>query len=104
MLRQNHNSQLVKKKRFYGQTTAFDSEFIKSNVLIMGSELNGEARSHLRSKEKECLPLSVGHDPEDFQHQVGDPPTVLDLHSTRHRPISKQQVLFPRKKRRTKHK
>ncbi|WP_073016814.1 asparagine synthetase B [Flavobacterium micromati] len=79
MLCQNH-TQLV--KGFMGQTTAFDSEFIKSNVLIMGScELNGEARYIHGQKGKGMFTFYSGHDPEDFQHQVGDPPTVLDLHS-----------------------
>ena len=79
MLCQNH-TQLV--KGFMGQTTAFDSELIKSNVLIMGScELNGEARYIHGQKGKGMFTFYGGHDPEDFQHQVGDPPTVLDLHS-----------------------
>jgi hypothetical protein len=30
--------------------------------------------------DKEHVYFYGGHDPEDFQHQVGDPPTVLDLH------------------------
>jgi hypothetical protein len=37
------------------------------------------ARRYIRRKGKECL-LFGGHDPEDYQHQVGDPTTVLDLH------------------------
>ena len=79
MLCQNH-TQLV--KSFMGQTTAFDSELIKSNVLILGNcELNGEARYIHGQKGKGMFTFYGGHDPEDFQHQVGDPPTVLDLHS-----------------------
>lgn len=79
MLCQNH-TQLV--KGFMGQTTAFDSPLIKSNVLVMGScELNGEARYIHGQKGKGMFTFYGGHDPEDFQHQVGDPPTVLDLHS-----------------------
>ena len=79
MLCQNH-TQLV--KGFMGQTTAFDSELIKSNVLILGNcELNGEARYIHGQKGKGMFTFYGGHDPEDFQHQVGDPPTILDLHS-----------------------
>ena len=79
MLCQNH-TQLV--KGFMGQTTAFDSVLIKSNVLILGNcELNGEARYIHGQKGKGMFTFYGGHDPEDFQHQVGDPPTVLDLHS-----------------------
>ena len=94
MLCQNH-TQLV--KGFMGQTTAFDSGLIKSNVLIMGScELNGEARYIHGEKGKGMFTFYGGHDPEDFQHQVGDPPTVLDLHanSPGYRLIL-NNVLFP---------
>jgi len=94
MLCQNH-TQLV--KGFMGQTTAFDSSLIKSNILIMGScELNGEARYIHGEKGKGMFTFFGGHDPEDFQHQVGDPPTVLDLHpnSPGYRLIL-NNVLFP---------
>jgi len=78
MLCQNH-TQLV--KGFMGQTTAFDSELIKSNVLTLGKcELNDEARYIHGQKGKGFFTFYGGHDPEDFQHRVGDEPTVLDLH------------------------
>ncbi|WP_026110190.1 hypothetical protein [Flavobacterium sp. WG21] len=94
MLCQNH-TQLV--KGFMGQTTAFDTDLIKSNVLIMGTcELNGESRYIHGEKGKGMFTFFGGHDPEDFQHQVGDPPTVLDLHpnSPGYRLIL-NNVLFP---------
>lgn len=94
MLCQNH-TQLV--KGFMGQTTSFDSSLIKSNVLIMGTcELNGEARYIHGEKGKGMFTFYSGHDPEDFQHQVGDAPTVLDLHpnSPGYRLIL-NNVLFP---------
>lgn len=94
MLCQNH-TQLV--KGFMGQTTSFDSALIKSNVLIMGAcELNGEARYIHGEKGKGMFTFFGGHDPEDYQHQVGDPPTVLDLHpnSPGYRLIL-NNVLFP---------
>ncbi|MFT4983860.1 MAG: hypothetical protein ACI9Q9_000910 [Flavobacterium sp.] len=94
MLCQNH-TQLV--KGFMGQTTSFDSALIKSNVLIMGScELNGEARYIHGQKGKGMFTFYGGHDPEDFQHQVGEAPTVLDLHpnSPGYRLIL-NNVLFP---------
>ncbi|MDQ8013967.1 MAG: asparagine synthetase B [Flavobacterium nitrogenifigens] len=76
MLCQNH-TQLV--KGFMGQTTSFDTSLIKSNILIMGTcELNGESRYIHGEKGKGMFTFFGGHDPEDFQHQVGDPPTVLD--------------------------
>ncbi|MCC9016801.1 asparagine synthetase B [Flavobacterium lipolyticum] len=94
MLCQNH-TQLV--KGFMGQTTSFDTDLIKSNVLIMGTcELNGESRYIHGEKGKGMFTFFGGHDPEDFQHQVGDPPTVLDLHpnSPGYRLIL-NNVLFP---------
>jgi len=94
MLCQNH-TQLV--KGFMGQTTSFDSNLIKSNVLKMGvCELNGEARYIHGEKGKGMFTFYGGHDPEDFQHRVGDSPTVLDLHmnSPGYRLIL-NNVLFP---------
>jgi hypothetical protein len=94
MLCQNH-TQLI--KGFMGQTTAFDSELVKSNILLLGScELNGEARYIHGQKGKGMFTFYGGHDPEDFQHQVGDPATVLDLHpnSPGYRLIL-NNVLFP---------
>jgi hypothetical protein len=78
MLCQNH-TQLI--KGFMGQTTSFDSNLIKSNVLTLGkSELNDEARYIHGQKGKGFFTFYGGHDPEDYQHRVGDEPTVLDLH------------------------
>ncbi|MBE0393415.1 asparagine synthetase B [Flavobacterium sp. PL002] len=94
MLCQNH-TQLI--KGFMGQTTAFNPAVIKSNVLVMGScELNGEARYIHGEKGKGMFTFYSGHDPEDFQHRVGDSPTVLDLHanSPGYRLIL-NNVLFP---------
>jgi hypothetical protein len=78
MLCQNHTS-LV--KGFMGQSTAFDRSLIKSNVLVLAeNQLNGEARYIHGQKGKGFFTFYGGHDPEDFQHRVGDEPTVLDLH------------------------
>ena len=78
MLCQNH-TQLI--KGFMGQTTSFDQELVKSSVLVMGScELNDEARYIHGQKGKGMFTFFGGHDPEDYQHRVGDEPTVLDLH------------------------
>ena len=78
MLCQNH-TQLV--KGFMGQTTAFERALVKSNVLVLGeNELNSEARYIHGQKGKGFFTFYGGHDPEDYQHRVGDEPTVLDLH------------------------
>jgi hypothetical protein len=94
MLCQNH-TQLI--KGFMGQTTAFDLDLVKSNVLVLATcELNGEVRYLHGEKGKGMFTFFSGHDPEDFQHQVGDPATVLDLHpnSPGYRLIL-NNVLFP---------
>ncbi|WP_375253433.1 asparagine synthetase B [Dokdonia donghaensis] len=94
MLCQNHTA-LV--KGFMGQTTSYDSEVIKSNVLVMGENLtNGEARYIHGIKGKGFFTFYGGHDPEDYRHRVGDPKTELELHpnSPGYRLIL-NNVLFP---------
>ncbi len=103
MLCQNH-TQVI--KGFYGQTTAFRKQVIKSNVLIMGENKSyNEARYIHGSYGKGTWTFYGGHDPEDYRHLVGDPPTDLDLHpnSPGYRLIL-NNVLFPaakKKKRKT---
>jgi len=78
MLCQNH-TQLI--KGFMGQSTAFDRSLIKSNVLVLAeNQINEEARYIHGQKGKGFFTFYGGHDPEDYQHRVGDEPTVLDLH------------------------
>ena len=94
MLCQNHTS-LV--KGFMGQTTSFERDEIKSNVLILGeNKINGEARYIHGIKGKGFFTFYGGHDPEDYQHRVGDPKTELELHpsSPGYRLIL-NNVLFP---------
>ncbi len=94
MLCQNHTS-LV--KGFMGQTTAFARDQIKANVLVMGeNKTNGEARYIHGIKGKGFFTFYGGHDPEDYQHRVGDAPTELALHpnSPGYRLIL-NNVLFP---------
>lgn len=80
MLVQNHTA-LV--KGFYGQTTGFKRDQIKSNVLIMGENKNiGEAKYIHGVRGKGFFTFYGGHDPEDYQHKVGDPKTELELHPT----------------------
>ncbi len=94
MLCQNH-TQLV--KGFMGQTTSFERASVKSNVLVMGeNKTNREARYIHGVKGKGMFTFYGGHDPEDYQHRIGDPKTVLDLHknSPGYRLIL-NNVLFP---------
>lgn len=80
MLCQNHTA-LV--KGFMGQTTSFSRDEIKSNVLVMGeTKSNGEAKYIHGIKGKGFFTFYGGHDPEDYQHRVGDSKTELDLHPT----------------------
>ncbi|WP_298550641.1 asparagine synthetase B [uncultured Algibacter sp.] len=80
MLCQNHTA-LV--KGFMGQTTSFSRDEIKSNVLVMGeTKINSEAKYIHGIKGKGFFTFYGGHDPEDYQHRVGDAKTELDLHPT----------------------
>ena len=94
MLTQNH-TQLV--KGFMGQTTSFDRNAVKSNVLVLAeNKVNREARYIHGNKGKGMFTFYGGHDPEDYSHRVGDPKTELDLHpnSPGYRLIL-NNVLFP---------
>ena len=94
MLTQNHVSVI---KGFMGQTTAFRKQFIKPDVLILAEnrELN-EARYIHGTAGKGFWTYYGGHDPEDYQHFVGEEPTDLNLHpnSPGYRLIL-NNVLFP---------
>ena len=80
MLNQNHTT-LV--KGFMGQTTAFNPVNLKSNVLVLAeNKLNQEARYIHGIKGRGFYTFYGGHDPEDYQHRVGDPKTELELHPT----------------------
>ncbi|MHB0754957.1 asparagine synthetase B [Polaribacter sp. M15] len=80
MLTQNHT---ILVKGFMGQTTSFDRNTVKSNVLVLGeNKTNREARYIHGTKGKGMFTFYGGHDPEDYTHRVGDPKTELDLHPT----------------------
>lgn len=94
MLCQNHMNVI---KGFMGQTTAYNKDLIKSGVLVMGeNKAANEARYIHGEYGKGTWTFYGGHDPEDYQHLVGDPPTDLDLHkqSPGYRLIL-NNVLFP---------
>ncbi len=103
MLCQNHKNLI---KGFMGQTTAFRKEILKPNVLVMGeNKPAGEARYIHGEIGKGFWTFYGGHDPEDYRHLIGDPPTDLSLHpnSPGYRLIL-NNVLFPaakKKKRKT---
>ncbi|MGB7843665.1 MAG: asparagine synthetase B [Salinimicrobium sp.] len=94
MLTQNHTMLI---KGFMGQTTSYNPSTIKPTVLVMGeSKINGEARYIHGIKGNGFFTFYGGHDPEDYQHMVGDPKTELELHpnSPGYRLIL-NNVLFP---------
>lgn len=94
MLTQNHDKVV---KGFMGQTTAFRKSVIKPNVLVMGeTKIADEARYIHGEFGKGQWTFYGGHDPEDYEHKVGDPPTDLNLHpnSPGYRLIL-NNVLFP---------
>lgn len=94
MLCQNHTNLI---KGFMGQTTAFDKSLVKSNVIILGeNKAANEVRYIHGSYGKGTWTFYGGHDPEDYRHFVGDPPTNLENHknSGGYRLIL-NNVLFP---------
>ena len=91
---------------FMGQTTDFKKDFIKPNVLILGENKSLGTAKYLHGEMGQgTWTFYGGHDPEDYQHMVGDPPTDLNLHpnSPGYRLIL-NNILFPaakKKKRKT---
>ena len=103
MLCQNHQRII---KGFMGQTTAFNEDLIKPNVIIMGENKPANEARYIHGEfGKGFWTFYGGHDPEDYQHRIGDPPTDLNLYpnSAGYRLIL-NNVLFPaakKKKRKT---
>ena len=94
MLTQNHVNVV---KGFMGQTTMFLEEKLKSNVTILGKIQDTDEVKYIHGNAgKGTFTFYGGHDPEDYTHRVGDPPTDLNLHvnSPGYRLIL-NNVLFP---------
>ena len=94
MLTQNHVGVI---NGFMGQTTSFNRNNIKKHVTILG-EVEGEniVKYIHGNVGKGSFTFLGGHDPEDYRHMVGDPPTNLSLHrnSPGYRLIL-NNILFP---------
>ena len=94
MLCQSHE-QVV--RGFMGQTTAFRKDLVKPGITVMGEN---KAQGTVKYIHGEFAlgqwTYYGGHDPEDYQHMVGDPPTDLSLHpnSSGYRLIL-NNILFP---------
>ncbi|MCX6137589.1 MAG: asparagine synthetase B [Ignavibacteriales bacterium] len=94
MLTQNHVNII---KGFMGQTTAFKKRLVKPNVVILAEREGTEEVRYLHGNYgRGTFTFYGGHDPEDYQHAVGDPPTDLALHknSPGYRLIL-NNILFP---------
>jgi hypothetical protein len=94
MLTQNHINVI---KGFMGQTTMFREDKIKPSVIIMAKiEGSNEVKYIHGNYEKGTFTFYGGHDPEDYTHRVGDPPTDLSLYknSPGYRLIL-NNILFP---------
>ncbi|MBM3449014.1 MAG: asparagine synthetase B [Bacteroidetes bacterium] len=98
ILTQNH-TQVI--RGFMGQTTSFRAQYLRKDVTIMGEAKSiGCARYIHGEMGQGQWTYYGGHDPEDYQHRVGDPPTDLNLHpnSPGYRLIL-NNILFPAAKR-----
>jgi hypothetical protein len=91
---------------FMGQTTGYEKSFIKPGVTILAEVPGADDVKYLHGHYgKGTFTFYGGHDPEDYQHAVGDPPTDLALH--KHSPgyrLILNNVLYPaarQKKRKT---
>lgn len=94
MLVQNHVALI---KEFLGQNCGFRREKIKKTTLILADIANTEQVKYIHGKHgKGTFTFLGGHDPEDYAHRIGDPPTNLDLYknSPGYRLIL-NNVLFP---------
>ena len=94
MLTQNHVAVV---EGFMGQTTSYRKGFLKDHVTVMGEVEGADEVRYLHGKVGEgTFTFMGGHDPEDYSHRVGDPPTDLSLHP--HSPgyrLILNNVLFP---------
>jgi hypothetical protein len=103
MLCQNHTDLI---KGFFGLTTTYPAEFVKKSVTILAKADGQDAVRYLHGNVGQGqFTYYGGHDPEDYSHAVGDPPTDLSLHknSPGYRLIL-NNVLYPaarQKKRKT---
>lgn len=94
MLTQNHTRVI---KGFYGQTTGFKKHLVKPDIVIMGENREIKEAKYLHGVlGKGFYTFYGGHDPEDYQHTVGEDPTDLTLHpnSPGYRLIL-NNILFP---------
>ncbi len=94
MLVQNHTDIV---KGFWGQCTGYNKQFVKKSVTILAETPGKNEVKYIHGNiGKGTFTFMGGHDPEDYQHMIGDPPTDLRLH--KHSPgyrLILNNVLFP---------
>ncbi len=80
MLTQNHVNVI---RGFMGQTTMFRRSTIKNSVIILAERQGTDQVKYINGNfGRGFFTFYGGHDPEDYQHAVGDPPTDLNLYKT----------------------
>lgn len=82
---------------FLGQTTSYKKNFLKESVIILGEVEGAEEVKYIHGNiGRGTFTFYGGHDPEDYQHKIGDPPTRLELYknSPGYRLIL-NNILFP---------
>jgi hypothetical protein len=82
---------------FLGQTTSIFKDKIKKSVIILAEAPGQSDAKYLHGNlGKGTFTFFGGHDPEDYQHKIGDPETILELYknSPGYRLIL-NNVLFP---------
>lgn len=100
MLTQNHVGYV---KGFLGQTTGFKKALVKKSVVVLGEDAVHDEVKYLHGNAgRGTFTYLGGHDPEDYQHAVGDPATDLATHtnSPGYRLIL-NNILFPAAKKKT---
>ena len=82
---------------FLGQTTSFFKDKVKKSVIILAEVPGQNEVKYIHGNfGKGTFTFYGGHDPEDYEHKIGDPPTILDLYknSPGYRLIL-NNILFP---------
>jgi hypothetical protein len=80
MLTQNHVNVI---RGFMGQTTMFRRSLIKKSVILLAERQGTDQVKYIHGNfGRGTFTFYGGHDPEDYQHAVGDPPTDLSLYKS----------------------
>ena len=99
MLTQNHETTI---KGFLGATTSFRKKYLRPNVIVLGENREAQEAKYIHGEfGRGFWTFYGGHDPEDYQHNIGEQPTDLRLHpnSPGYRLIL-NNILFPAAKKR----